>query len=100
MLYSPALSRPKLPPACDAPEAKVRTATQTAKDVADVVGRRHASRKSTVPVGEDAADDLDAGGVDIGDGDVEAVLVRVREVFPVGTGGGRAVEVGAWCISC
>lgn len=73
-------------------------ATQTAKDVADVVARGYPTRKCAVPVGEDAADDLDAGGVEVGDGDVEAVLVGVREVFPVGAGGGRAVEVGAWCI--
>lgn len=70
-------------------------ATQTAKDVANVVARGHTTRKFAVPVGEDAADDLDAGGVEVGDGDVEAVLVRVREVLPVGTGGGRAVEIGA-----
>lgn len=94
----PTLSRPKLPPACDAPKAKVRMATQTAKDVANVVVRGYATRKGAVPVGEDAADDLDAGGVEVGDGDVEAVLVRVREVLPVGAGGRRAVEVGAWCI--
>lgn len=74
--------------------------TQTTKDVAYVVARGHPTRKGAVPVGEDAADDLDAGGVEVVDGNVEAVLVRVREVFPVGAGGGRAVEVGAWCIVC
>lgn len=70
-------------------------ASQAAKYVADVVRRGDALVKGAVPVVENAPDDLNAGVVEVGDGDVEAVLVCAGEMFPVGEGRGWTVEVGA-----
>lgn len=71
-------------------------ASQAAEYVADVVGRGDALLKGAVPAVEDAPDDLNAGVVEVGYGDVEAVLVCTREMFPVGERRGWAVEVGAY----
>lgn len=71
-------------------------APQAAKDVANVVCRGNALFKRAVPVVEDAPDNLDAGVVEVSNGDVEAVLVCAGEMFPVGEGRGRAVKVGAY----
>lgn len=71
-------------------------ASQAAKYVANVVCRGNALCKGAVPVVEDTPDNLDAGVVEVSDGDVEAVLVCAGEMFPVGERWGRAVKVGAY----
>lgn len=67
----------------DAPVAKIRLPAQAAKYVADVVLRRDAFRVGAVPVVDDAPDYLGAGEEDVLDGDLEAILLRGRQVLEV-----------------
>lgn len=86
-------------PIREASKAKVRVATKTAKDITNIICRRDAAAKSAVPICEDSMNDLNAGIVDVVDGEVEAVLFGTGEVFQIGYARGRTVKVGAWWVS-
>lgn len=80
----------------DASPAKIRGSSQATKNVADIVGRDDAFLKGTIPVPQDAFDDFDPGVVNIGDGDVEAVLRPVGQMEEWAEFWRRSVKIGTF----
>lgn len=59
---------------------EVRSATEGAKDVSDVIWCWNTRLEGAVPVGDDALDDWETGDVDVRKGGEEATLASVQEV--------------------
>lgn len=79
--------------ACQAPGSEVRFPAEAPENVPDVVRRGHALLEPAVPQTQDSVDDLDAGAVQVVEGDVEPILVEDREVLIRGHVRGGSVEV-------
>jgi hypothetical protein len=73
---------------------KVRLATQTPKDIANVVGRLHALLKSAVPLVEDSFYDLNSRVEEVLNGDMETILMEDDEVLVRANPWRRPVKVG------
>lgn len=74
--------------------AKVGIASQCAEDVANVVGGLDPLSERGVPPTKDAADNFDAGTVDVLDRWLEATLMGVEQVRGRSLARPRAIEVG------
>ena len=75
-------------------KAKVWLATESAEDVANVVGGVHTLGKSAVPAVKNSLDDLDTSEVKVVDGGLESTLHRrLEQVVCGGTTEERTVEV-------